>query len=277
MRFKKVYLEITNVCNLNCAFCPGTARPPRFMSKDEFTHLASRLRPYTDYLYFHLMGEPLMHPELPALLDIAGALGFRVIITTNGTLLPSRGDALLNSECVHKVNISLQSFEANEGGKFVDYVNQCAAFAAAASAKGKLCVLRLWNKNGLDALNADIEAALAAHFPPPWRVSRRSRALAERVYLEPGDKFDWPAPDAPDGGEHVFCYALRDQLGVLVDGTAVPCCLDGNGRLSLGNLFESSVDDILSSERAQRIYNGFSAHTAAEPLCRRCGYARRFG
>lgn len=277
MRFKKVYLEITNVCNLNCAFCPGTARPPRFMSKDEFTHLASQVRPYTDYLYFHLMGEPLMHPELPALLDIAGAFGFRVIITTNGTLLPSRGEVLLNSDCVHKVNISLQSFEANEGGKLIDYVNQCAAFAAAASAKGKLCVLRLWNKNGLDALNADIETALAAHFPLPWRVSRRSRALAERVYLEPGDKFDWPAPDAPDGGEHVFCYALRDQLGVLVDGTAVPCCLDGNGRLSLGNLFESSVDDILSSERAQRIYNGFSAHTAAEPLCRRCGYARRFG
>lgn len=277
MRFKKVYLEITNVCNLNCAFCPGTARPPRFMSKDEFSLLAARLRPYTDYLYFHLMGEPLMHPELPTFLDIAGAFGFRVIITTNGTLLPSRGDALLTADCVHKVNISLQSFEANEGGKLIDYVNQCAGFAAAASAEGKLCVLRLWNKNGLDALNADIETALAAHFPPPWRVSRRSRALAERVYLEPGEKFDWPAPDAPDGGERVFCYALRDQLGVLVDGTAVPCCLDGNGRLSLGNLFESSVDDILSSERAQRIYNGFSAHTAAEPLCRRCGYARRFG
>lgn len=276
MRFKKVYLEITNVCNLACAFCPGTARPPRFMSAGEFAVLAARVRPYSDYIYFHLMGEPLLHPELPELLSIAESLAFRVIITTNGTLLPERAHALLNSACVHKVNVSLQSFEANSGGGLKDYVNQCAAFAEAMNASGKLCVLRLWNENGLDALNGDIEAVLAAHFPPPWRPSRQSRALADRVYLESGEKFDWPDMSASDGGERVFCYALRDQIGVLVDGTVVPCCLDHDGELALGNLFDSTLDDILSTPRAQAIYNGFSAHTAQEPLCRRCGYARRF-
>ena len=109
MRFKKAYLEITNVCNLHCAFCPGTRRAQRFMTRDEFTTLAARLRPYTDYLYLHLMGEPLLHPELPALLDAAGALGFRVIVTTNGTLLHSCGGALIAAPAVHKVNVSLQS------------------------------------------------------------------------------------------------------------------------------------------------------------------------
>lgn len=277
MRFNKVYLEITNVCNLNCAFCPGTKREKRFITVEEFGFLAARIRPYTDYLYFHLMGEPLMHPNLADFLRIASELGFKVIITTNGTLLSSRGDVLINSPAVHKVNISLQSFEANDGGKLIDYVNQCAAFAQSVSEKGKICVLRLWNKNGMETLNEDICAHLAQYFPKPWRESRQSLALAQRVWLESGEKFDWPSLTADDGGERVFCYGLRDQLGVLADGTVVPCCLDHDGDIALGNLFESTMEQILSTDRAQKIYDGFSRRTAAEPLCRRCGYARRFG
>ena len=277
MRFKKAYLEITNVCNLRCAFCPGTRRAPRFMTRDEFTTLAARLRPYTDYLYLHLMGEPLLHPELPALLDAAGALGFRVIVTTNGTLLHSRGGALIAAPAVHKVNISLQSFEANTGGELNSYVNQCAAFAAQMDAAGKLCVLRLWNENGLNALNPDIEAILAAHFPRPWRAARNSAGLAERVWLEPGEKFDWPDIAAEDGGARVFCYGLRDQIGVLADGTVVPCCLDNEGALALGNLFRQALSDILVSLPACAIREGFARGERAAPLCRRCGYAERFG
>lgn len=276
MRFKKAYLEITNVCNLNCAFCPGTKREKRFMTADEFGVLASKLRPYTDYLYFHLMGEPLLHPELETLLNIAHGLEFKVIITTNGTLLGDRGAVLLNSPAVHKVNISLQSFEANSGGEIESYVNQCAAFAAAMGQSGKLCVLRLWNKNGLEELNGEIESILSRHFPRPWRTSRASLGLAGHVWLEPGERFDWPDMDAADRGERVFCYGLRDQIGVLADGTVVPCCLDHEGDIALGNLFDSTIDDIMSTERAQMIYNGFSARKAQEPLCRRCGYARRF-
>ena len=82
---------------------------------------------------------------------------------------------------------------------------------------------------------------------------------------------------APDGGEKVFCYGLRDQLGVLCDGTVVPCCLDHEGDIVLGNLFQEDLDAILASPRAQAIYRGFSDGKAAEELCRRCGYARRFG
>ena len=276
MRFKKAYLEITNVCNLNCAFCPGTSREKRFMSAEEFAVLSGKLRPYTDYLYLHLMGEPLLHPELERLLSTAAERGFRVIITTNGTLLRERADIVLSSPAVHKVNISLQSFEANQHGKLADYVNQCAAFAKSAGESGKLCVLRLWNKNGLDELNTDIERILEAHFPKPWRESCRGLALAGKVWLEPGEKFDWPDMAAPDGGVRLFCYGLRDQIGVHCDGTVVPCCLDHEGDIPLGNLFESSMEEILSTKKARAIYDGFSKRQAIEPLCRRCGYARRF-
>lgn len=273
---KKAYLEITNVCNLACAFCPGTRREKRFMTLEEFEILSARLRPYTDYLYFHLMGEPLLHPELPAFLDYAGRLGFKVILTTNGTLLPTWAEMLLSTPALHKVNISLQSFEANHRGELESYLSACADFARRANDTGKLCVLRLWNQNGLDSLNEEIEKLLMLQFPKPWSESRRSRRLAERVYLEPGERFDWPDLAARDRGEACFCYGLRDQVGVLVDGTVVPCCLDHEGDISLGNLFEQELSEIMSTKRAQRVFAGFSQRQAIEPLCRRCGYARKF-
>lgn len=273
---RKAYLEITNICNLACSFCPGTKREKCFMSAESFAVLASKLRPHTQYLYLHLMGEPLLHPDLERLLLIAEKLGFKVIITTNGTLLEEKAELLLSSASVHKINISLQSFEANNRGVVDEYIRSCASFALSASENGKLCVLRLWNNNGLDSLNEHIASILSEYFPKPWRESRNSRALADKLWLEPGDKFDWPDLGTDDRGEDCFCYGLRDQVGVLCDGTVVPCCLDHEGDIALGNLFEQELDEILSGPRAKAIYDGFSRRQAVEELCRRCGYARRF-
>ena len=275
-RFKRIYIEITSSCNLKCSFCQETLRSPHFMSVDEFAHTLQQIRPYTNYIYLHVKGEPLLHPQLEELLGIAAELGFRVIITTNGTLLPERGALLLKSEAVHKVNISLQSFEGNGGDEPEDYLRACADFAAAAGESGKLCVLRLWNSGGFETLNPRIRAELARRFPQPWEEFRRSLRLAPRVFLESGDMFDWPDMSAEELGENCFCYGLRDQVGVLCDGTVVPCCLDHDGDVPLGNLFERELDEILASPRAVSIREGFSRRRAVEELCRRCGYARRF-
>ncbi len=277
MRFRKIYLEISNICNLSCAFCPGTKRKKRVMSPEEFAFLLPKLRPYTDYLYFHLMGEPLCHPHLGKFLAMAGEQGFKVILTTNGTLLQKQQTLLLSAPALHKVNISLHAFEANDlSVPFEAYLWDCLEFGKAAAGE-KLVVYRLWNQGGQDLKNAQILDALHGAFPGEWIRERPGTRIAHRTYLEYGDKFDWPDLSAADGGETVFCYGLRDQLGVLCDGTAVPCCLDHEGDLALGNLFEQELQDILSSPRAQAIYRGFSARQAVEPLCRRCGYARRFG
>ena len=275
-RFAKIYLEISNRCNLRCAFCPGTKRPGRSMTEAEFSTLLPRLQPYTDFLYFHLMGEPLCHPLLGRFLALAGEAGFRVILTTNGTLLPLRQDLLLASPALHKVNVSLHAFEANDlTVPFVAYLKGCTDFGRAAEGR-VLVTYRLWNGGGADRRNSEILAALDQAFPRPWVEERRGIRLGERVYLEYGEKFDWPDLQAPDGGERVFCYGLRDQLGVLCDGTVVPCCLDHEGDLALGNLFDQTLPEILDSPRARANYEGFSRRHAAEPLCRRCGYAARF-
>ena len=277
MRFQKIYVEISNLCNLSCAFCPGTKRPKGRMTAERFAALAPKLRPYADYIYFHLMGEPLCHPQLLEFLDIAGRHGFKVILTTNGTLLARQQELLLTAPALHKINISLHAFEANDlAVPFGQYLADCIAFGQAAKGE-KLVVYRLWNQGGADEKNADILAALHEAFPQEWVVEKRGTRLADRTYLEHGDKFDWPDLSAPEGDARVFCYGLRDQLGVLYDGTVVPCCLDHEGDLALGNIFRQEMEEILNSPRAKAIYDGFSKKEAAEPLCRRCGYARRFG
>ena len=277
----KAYVEITNRCNLRCVFCPKTKRPPREMTAAEFAVIASKLKGAVRYLYLHLMGEPLLHPALGEILDIAAAEGFRVCITTNGTLLPERGGTVLRrSGSIHKVSVSLHALEGSGAPVALEaYLNGVWAFCVRARQQGIYCALRLWNDGGADACNGEILSFLEGKTgvsPMALPVTRsRSRVLAEGLFLELEEPFDWPALEKEETGAQ-FCFGLRDQIGVLSDGTVVPCCLDHEGDIPLGNLFSQTLPEILAQPRARAIYDGFSNRAPAEALCRRCGFATRF-
>ena len=273
---KKAYLEITNACNLRCSFCHGTKRPTKYLSIEEFTLAATKLRNVTEYLYFHLMGEPLLHPQLPKFFDIASKLGFKVILTTNGTLLPQKAACLLAARPLHKVSISLHSYEANDIGISLDaYLAGCFDFCAAAAQKGIIAVMRLWNQGGADKLNTPILEAMHRAFPGEWVQTRSGFRLADRVFLEWGEKFDWPDENADYVGSTHTCYGLRDQIGILSNGTIVPCCLDAEGGIPLGNIFTDDVESVLASPRAVALKRSFENRNITEELCLRCGYAGR--
>ena len=277
-RFAKIYLEITNLCNMNCSFCHGTARSPKTLSVAEFSALADKLTEYTDYLYLHVLGEPLLHPELADILNISASLGFRTCITTNGTLLASRRELLLShAKDLGKVSISLHSAEAN-GIPVLSYLDGVLDTAAALAARGVVTVLRLWNlgERGENAENDAILDKLHEVFEGEWTETRRGTTVAPSLYLEWGERFDWPDLDATDYGETCTCYGLRDQIAVLSNGTVVPCCLDSEGDIALGNLFEQTLGEILASPRTIAMQEGFRKRKATEELCRKCGYARRF-
>lgn len=275
-RFAKVYVEISNICNLSCSFCPGTTRKPKRMSTEEFKTVLSKIKDYTDYIYFHLLGEPLCHPQLKEFLNISDEMGFKVIITTNGTLLNNVKDILLDSVSHYKTVISLHSFEANDNkNSFEEYLNNCFSYAKTAENK-KIVVLRLWNNGGKDSLNDEILNKLEKYFKKPWVIERNGTRIGQKIYIQYGDKFDWPTLENNDTNENIFCYGLRDQIGILADGTVVPCCLDNNGEINLGNIFENDLGTIINSQRAQNIYNGFSNRNACEELCKRCSFVRKF-
>ena len=273
----RVYVEITNICNLRCSFCPGTRREKRMMSAAEFEYISDCLRGHTKFVYMHVMGEPLLNPALCEMLRAVQRRCLRAVVTTNGTLLRERGAEMLGCQALHRVNISLQSFEGSGAcGGPADYLSSCAEFAQRASHGGVLCSLRLWNGGGADSQNGEILKLLHAHFPGQWRRCDKNVMLAPGVFLEEADEFEWPDTDAPDGGNHVFCHGVRRQLGILCDGTVTPCCLDHEGDVALGNIFTDGLEDILASPRAAAMRRGFEQRRASEELCRRCGYARRF-
>ena len=216
--YNKVYIEITNICNMNCSFCHGHKRAPRRMNAQEFTLVLDKLTEQTKYIYYHLMGEPLTHPQLPEFIKMAGERGYKSIITTNGTLLNKRGAEILSAG-VHKVNISLHSFESGTEDDHAKYVCELAEFAKKASEQGVIVVFRLWNKGVDEGRNTDAINLLKENISGDWAENTRGIRIRDKIYLEWGERFEWPDSDAEIKGDKFYCYGLKDQFGILSDGT----------------------------------------------------------
>lgn len=273
--YSRVYVEITNVCNMNCSFCHGHHRPPRQMTEEEYARILQQLTGKTGYIYHHLMGEPLVHPKLPRFIQMAVDAGFRPMLTTNGTLLERLGHSIIIPG-LHKVNISLHSFEGDDVQEHRQYIRSVAEFADKANKAGIIISLRLWNNNCDDGRNSTALQFLQEQLPGQWTENTRGYRIRDGLFLEWGDRFSWPDQNAPDEGDHVYCHGLGDHFGILCDGTVVPCCLDADGVINLGNIFKEDLSDILNSDRAKVMAAGFKQRKATEDLCRRCGYARKF-
>lgn len=287
-KFKKVYIEITNVCNLSCNFCPKTKRKYKFMNKEEFTYILNEVKPFTEHIYFHLMGEPLLNENIEGFFEECHKNELMVNLTTNGTLLNKNSEKLINAKSLRQVNISLHSFEANESNvELYEYINRVTDFINEAREKSDIiCAIRLWNMDneelkGANKLNLEILNLLEKNLNLDFSLAEKLQEthkikLKDKVYLNMAEKFNWPDISINSIGEEVFCHGLRNQVGILVDGTVVPCCLDSEGTIELGNVFKEPFVSILEGKRASDIYNGFSRRVAVEDLCKRCGYATRF-
>ncbi|NLZ49186.1 MAG: radical SAM protein [Clostridiales bacterium] len=287
-RFKRVYIEITNVCNLSCSFCPKTMRKAHTMDIDSFKKILDEVKPYTDYIYLHLKGEPLLHPNLPEFLDLCAEREFKVNITTNGTLLSRIKDKIIRKPSIRQVNISLHSFDANENSITMgEYLKEVLDFVKEALEKTNIIIaLRLWNldsnaSKGERERNRELLSIIEDYFKLPYKIEEentrnRGIKIAERLYLNQDIEFKWPALEEREYGNKGTCHGLKDQIGILADGTVVPCCLDGEGLINLGNLSEKSFKDIIASERTQNMLEGFFKGELREELCRKCGYRTRF-
>ncbi len=289
-RYGKIYLEITNVCNLACDFCPPTGRATAFLSEESFANILDQIKPYTSHINLHVKGEPLLHPKLDRFLDISFEKGFLVNITTNGTLIRRAQDKLLGKPALRQINFSLHSFDGNDDGRCRDeYIDDILQFTRAALEQPKILVaFRFWNllkKPGddpQDRRNDELLSAIEKAFDLPYKIRdevlpERGIRIADRVYLNQAHLFEWPDLGAQEYPAAGFCHGLRNQAGILVDGTVIPCCLDSEGIMNLGNIHSTPFGEIIDSPRAKAIYDGFSRKEAVEELCRKCGYRQRFG
>lgn len=289
-RFKRVYIEITNRCNLKCDFCPSATlhRSGRMMNESDFVHILKEVKPYTDYLYFHLLGEPFLNPRLDRFLQLSHESGMKVNLTTNGVLIQKVAPILIKAPALRQINFSIHSFEANEqAGTLKDYLVKIATFIEEIQKERPVyCNLRLWNMDSEElkaknSLNADILKLMEEVFKLDFSLSEKLQQshnikIKERVFINMAKKFEWPTLNRDVISEQMFCYGLRDHLAIQADGTVVPCCLDSEGNIPLGNIHQTPLSDILASERAVNMYEGFSQRKAVEELCKRCGYAKRY-
>lgn len=288
-KYKKIYIEITNICNLSCDFCPTTVRKPEFMSIALFHKILKQIKAHTDYIYLHVKGEPLLHPELDKLLDLCGEEGFKVNLTTNGTMINKLKDTLLSKPALRQINFSLHSFDGNEGAlNKEEYLGNILSFAKEALLKTEFIIaLRLWNYEednltGIESKKNDMMlAAIEKEFNIQDRIAEkvlpyRGVKISERLYLNQDRQFQWPDLQENEDDGKGFCYGLRNQIAILVDGTVVPCCLDGEGIIALGDINTANFTEIIEGERARNMMEGFSRREAVEELCRKCGYRKRF-
>ena len=288
-RFQKIYIEIINRCTLCCSFCPTSDRPSRMMSVDEFEKVAAQAAPFTDYICLHVKGEPLMHPWLGDILSIAHQNGLKVNLTTNAVLLPEKQQLLLGETAPRQISLSLHSFDANimHDRNFRSYLENAIDFARTFTLTSPGYIsFRLWNLDG--TVNADqrmrnhfiletLEQAYNLAQPIDAYVGKvHGNVIAPHTYVNFDQLFEWPDEHAPDYGAEGTCHGLRHQLAILADGQVIPCCLDHNGRLALGNIFREPLADILNNEKSLRLIEDFRSHHIRENLCRRCGYRTRF-
>jgi MoaA/NifB/PqqE/SkfB family radical SAM enzyme len=290
-RFEKVFVEISNVCNLQCDFCPEVERQKHFMKPELFETVIQSIAPLTEQVCFHLMGEPLLHPRFIDYVEFCAKTKVPVNITSNGVLLnEARAQALLNP-IVRQVNFSVHSFESNFPGKDITpYLSKLFDFIKKAKAhRPDLYInFRLWNINKIRAgATVDVQTPIileqvANEFgvrinPQQVDITRQKGVNVEgRFYINFDSRFTWPHPDQPDRATRGFCYGLQSHFGILADGTVVPCCLDKEGRLALGNCSGQNILDILENERASKIRNGFKNFQLVESLCQKCTFVERF-
>ena len=259
MRFKRVYIEITNSCNLRCGFCIGNKRTIKFMSFDEFKIILSKIRPYTNYIYLHILGEPLMHPDVNKFIDYASDIGFNINITTNGYLI----DRLV-SDKIRQINISLHSYDGSINlDTYLDNIFNCI------KTLNTYVSLRIWVRN---RYYNDIISYISSKYNIVIKDDFGNIKLDDNLYLNEFHEFIWPDLSNNYYDVNGRCFGLIDHIGILSDGTIVPCCLDSRGVINLGNIYRDDLSCILKSDRVGNMINGFKNGNKCEELCRHCRF-----
>lgn len=281
MRFKKIYVEITNTCNLQCSFCIQNKRPSKTVSISEFEYILQQIKPYTNYIYLHVMGEPLAHPHLDQILSLCEEYAIQVNITTNGTLLKKQLPILL-THAIRQINISLHNFKEIPSISTSQYLNDMFACAEQLIEHKIYISYRLWSlKNSmLDNDTQSLLLELQQHYHIVINendiVSHKNIKLKQRLFLNFEEIFTWPSMDHQLISNRGSCLGLKTMCGILSDGTVVPCCLDSKGDCSLGNVYQTPFAQILAGEKMQDIQEGFQNQQIKAELCKRCSFRNRF-
>lgn len=300
MRFEKIYIELSDICGLNCGFCPSVKGVRGAMSVEKFGIIAKKVAGVGRIYTFHLLGDPLVLPNLKDFIKLTNAHKMTLELTTSGFYMSEKNtQLLLESENIRQINLSLMAFLAQKKLNLNEYFAPILRFLRLHLAQNSQSFvnLRLWNL-GADFTppfeNSAIYSLLEREFNTKIQKNAPKNRLENRIILHQSELFCWAGTKADDlGVQKEFvdlqgeknapkvpcvkgsCHALRKQIGILSDGTVVPCCMDTNGVIGLGNLFTQELSEILASKRAVAMKKGFERGEFTEKLCQQCEFGRQ--
>ena len=276
--FKKIYIEITNICNLKCKFCPETNRAKEIMSVEKFEEIVRKIHKHTQLVCLHIKGEPFLHNQLKEILNILEKYKLKAKITTNGTLIKQKLETLKNSKAVRQINFSIHSIMQNENIN-KQYLQDI--FESVEKLENVIISYRLWNLKTIK--ENDVNNQIIQELEKQYDIKNLKQKLTEKdfykikdnIFINQDIEFTWPNLNGPIIIENGKCLALKEQIGILVDGTVVPCCLDNNGDIPLGNIFDETLEEILQKEKSIIIKKNFENKIITCELCKTCGFLKR--
>ena len=276
--FKKIYVEITNICNLKCKFCPETSRRLQFMTIENFEEIVKRICKFTNIICLHVKGEPLLHNNLEDILKILEKYNLKANITTNGTLLKDKLLIIEKTKAVRQINISLHSSTQNEllSKQYLKDI-----FESVEKMQNVIVSYRLWNLKTIK--ENDINNEIIQEISNYYNIENLKEQLSQKeffkirdnIFINQDTEFIWPNIENKSIIEKGRCLALKEQIAILVDGTVVPCCLDNNGDIFLGNILEETLEEILSKHKTIEIKKNFENQVITCKLCKTCGFLQR--
>lgn len=276
--FKKVYIEITNICNLNCKFCPDTVRKKECMSVENFGNVIKKIHKHTKLVALHVKGEPLLHSNLKEILEILEKYNLQANITTNGTLIKEKLSILKKSKAVRQINFSIHSITQNEKNN-TKYLQDI--LSSTEELKHIIISYRLWNIQNIQEndINNSIIYEIEKYYNEQNLKEKLMKndwiKLRENLFINQDIEFTWPDIAKEKIIEKGRCLALKEQIAILVDGTVVPCCLDNNGNIQLGNIFNETMEEILNKTKTKEIKSDFENGKITCNLCKTCGFLQR--
>ena len=266
MKFKKVYIEICNGCNLNCDFCIKNSRQVKYIKRDEYEYIINKIAGYTKEIYLHVLGEPLMHKDINYFIDYAHNMGILVNITTNGYLI----NKIKDNKNIHRLNISMHSFNSRYGIEIDEYIDN--VFYVVDNLRDKTFVsLRLWVKN--ENTKKILEYINKRYGTKILEIDNNKKIkISNNLIIDSFHEFIWPDINNSYYNENGRCNGLIDHFGILSTGEIIPCCLDSKGIINLGNIYQDNLEDVFNSKLVKEMREGFLNNKKCQELCRHCSF-----
>ncbi|MGL2702246.1 radical SAM/SPASM domain-containing protein [Helicobacter pylori] len=276
--FKKIYIELSDICGLQCSFCPNPKNIRGVMPLELFEKICKEAAPLTQIITLHVLGDPCKLKNLNHYLSTARRFSLKVDLVTSGAYLHDFETLL--QDAIYQISISLDAGLDNHNKLNQHrYIQKILEFCRYKCEKNSEVFLNLRIQDSTLEKHQNLIKPFLESFEYVSLENLKSQGRArlfKKSFLNIQKTFKWPDLNAQNPlnqeSKTPYCYGLIKQIAILSNGVVVPCCMDTQAHINLGNLNHTSLKDILNSQKAMAIKTHFLKGEALELLCKNCSY-----